>query len=143
MKKIINGKVYDTEKAKYLGCVSAKKRDRDTEYWEEELYLKRTGEYFIYGRGGALTKYAEPRENSNWGSGSRIMPVTYDEATKWAEENLSTDEYISIFGNPDAADDSAELLTISLPASLIRRIRTEAQQSGMTISGLVASRFGA
>ena len=67
----------------------------------EELYQKKTDEFFIYGEGGAMTKYAESCGNNNWCGGYKITPVTEQEAKNWAEEYLDGDEYIEIFGEPE------------------------------------------
>ncbi len=52
MKKVIDGKVYDTEtatlKAEWENMYDA----RNFNYVEEQLYQKKTGEFFLYGYGG-------------------------------------------------------------------------------------------
>nr|DAF27431.1 MAG TPA: antitoxin [Caudoviricetes sp.] len=97
MKKIIDNKKYNTDTAKELGSVRINEGDGLYEV-EETLYQKRNREFFLYGWGGAATKYSERVGSNNWCSGARIMPLSYDEAREWAERNLSTDEYESIFG---------------------------------------------
>ena len=47
MKKIINGKVYDTQKAECVGKWNNGLAGFD--WCEEELYRKRTGEFFLFG----------------------------------------------------------------------------------------------
>ena len=68
MKKIINGKRYDTSKAKEIGYWSNNLSNRDFNHCDEWLYKKRTGEYFLYGEGGPMTRYAE-RVGDMWGGG--------------------------------------------------------------------------
>ena len=53
MKKIINGKMYNTETAKYCGGYEFSNCG-DFNYVCEELYQKKTGELFLYGEGGAM-----------------------------------------------------------------------------------------
>ena len=62
MKKIINGKVYDTEKARKLAT---------SEFGE--LYEKRTGEYFVH----AVDKLIGLEE---------IKPITKEQAKRWLDE---------------------------------------------------------
>lgn len=50
MKKIISGKVYDTETAKELGSWSNMADYRNFSQFSETLYLKKTGEFFYTGR---------------------------------------------------------------------------------------------
>lgn len=48
MKKIINGKAYNTETAKELGSYWNGYPHGDFSYVCETLYVKRTGEYFLH-----------------------------------------------------------------------------------------------
>lgn len=95
MKKIINGKKYDTDTAKAIGfdtnCAS------DFHYWYESLYIKKTGEYFLYGKGGPMSRYCEYIGDCQT-SGEKIIPMTVEEAKEWAEKHLTADEYEEIFG---------------------------------------------
>lgn len=121
MNKIINGKRYDTDTAKFIGHAE-RSHPRDINYWAEDLYLKKTGEFFIHGVGGANTRYAQPAEQ-NWRSGGeKIRPLSLKEAQEWAEKYLSADKYEEIFGIleedkvqisawiPDSAKKEAEAL---------------------------------
>lgn len=98
MKKIINGKKYDTETAKCLATAYSSLSPTDFGYWSERLYLKKTGEYFLHGEGGPMSKYGVKCGTNSWGWGSRIIPYTEGEAMAWAEEHLDGDEFEQIFG---------------------------------------------
>lgn len=98
MKKIINGKLYDTSTAKVI-VTDCGYNVRSFDYYEEELYRKRTGEFFLHGVGGPLTRYAEPVGNFGSRSGERIIPLTDDEAREYLER--FTDVYIATFGEPE------------------------------------------
>ena len=135
MKKIINGRLYDTETAKELGGDSYSNR-RDFHYWAETLYKKRTGEFFIYGEGGPLSKYAEAVGLNEWSGGERIMPLSYAEAQKWAEEHLDGDTYIEIFGEPEE-DDAKQKITLSLSTAAIAKAKQEAAKAGVTLSAYI------
>lgn len=97
MKKIINGKLYDTDTAELLGSYHNDLSPSDFEYFYEELYKKKTGEFYIYGEGGPKSDYAEFQENVSI-RGKRIIPISEDRAKGWAERNLEADEYMKIFG---------------------------------------------
>lgn len=97
MKKIINNKKYNTDTAREVGYIRINAGNNLYEI-EETLYKKRNGEYFLHGWGGAGTKYAEQLSYNSWCSGARIMPLSYEEAKRWAEKNLSVEEYESSFG---------------------------------------------
>lgn len=135
MKKVINGKVYDTDTARKVGCFDYGLGDRISG-WSETLYVKRTGEYFLLGEGGPGSKYSV-RTGVNESSGStNIFPLSYDDACKWAEENLNGDEYIAEFGEIPEDDTNAKL-TLYLPASTIERAKRKVAQDGTTLSAYV------
>lgn len=98
MKKIINGKMYNTETAKFLGSYHGGGNQRNFNYFEENLYIKKTGEYFIEGWGNANSKYREYYDDNNWGGGEEIIPLTEAEAEEWVMKHLTADEFEEIFG---------------------------------------------
>lgn len=98
MKKIINGKKYDTTTAKCMGEWTNNASRSDFNWCSEMLYRKRTGEFFLYGEGGPMTRYAHCYEDGNWGYGKDIIPLSYEDAQKLAEKHLDADEYEAIFG---------------------------------------------
>ena len=100
MEKIINGKFYSTETAKAMGSYDNGLGIRDFNALEETLYRKKTGEFFLYGKGGANTQYAESMGNGRT-SGEDIIPLTEEGAREWAEAHLTVKEYIAIFGKPE------------------------------------------
>lgn len=137
MKKIINNKRYDTETARCIGSNSYS-YPRDFNWWTETLYCKRTGEYFLLGEGGPASKYAERVEQNSWRGGKQLIPLEYEKACKWAEENLTADEYESEFVVV-TEDETAETVTISLPSATIAKLRRNAQERNMSVSKLIAS----
>jgi hypothetical protein len=97
MKKIINGKRYDTNTAKLMG-IAKYSHPRDFRHWQEELYRKQTGEFFLYGIGGPLSPYARQTGQNQWSGDEKIRPLSLEEAQSWAEKHLDADEYEEIFG---------------------------------------------
>lgn len=78
MKKIINGKLYDTEKAESFGS----RTQTATLYRRDDL------SYFIH---FTDTNMAD----------DQIQIITEDEAKEWAMKNLSAEEYLTDFGAPE------------------------------------------
>lgn len=136
MKKIINGKVYNTETAECVAEYSNGGGWRDFKHFEEELYRKKTGEFFLHGQGGPMTRYAEACSTGGWSSGEKIVPLSYEDAQKWAETNLDADEYEEIFGEV-VEDDSKTVLTLSVLTSTAERLRRTASARGVSIASLV------
>ena len=98
MKQIINGKLYNTETAREVAYHSNGRSTRDFSYCEETLYRKRTGEYFLLGSGGPMSKYALRIDSNCCGGDTRIVPISLRDARKWGEENMDADDYIAEFG---------------------------------------------
>ena len=97
MKQIINGKLYNTDTAKEIGYYQYGDGG-DFNYLYEALYKKRTGEFFLYGCGGANTCYGVECGNRCRSGGEEIIPYSEAEAKEWAEKYLSADTYITTFG---------------------------------------------
>lgn len=97
-KMIINGKLYNTETATYVGGYSNSLSINDFNYYDEDLYRKSTGEYFLSGEGGPLSKYAEYLDGGCRTYGKDIFPLSLDEAKKWVEHHMSAEDYIDEFG---------------------------------------------
>jgi len=94
-KKIINGKLYDTGTAKYIGSWNNGDLYSSYEYYGEDLYQKESGEFFLVQDG--LPEWSE-------GStifGSTIETISDYEAREWIEEHLPADVYIELFGKPE------------------------------------------
>nr|DAZ19094.1 MAG TPA: putative endoribonuclease [Caudoviricetes sp.] len=129
MRKIIDNRKYDTETARKLAEVSHGAQS-DFKHYEETLYVKRTGEHFLYGYGHAASKYAEYVDGGGWGAGERIIPLTYAEAREWAERELDADEYEEIFGEVPEGDDGSVTVSLRIKASTRELLRRMASESG-------------
>ncbi len=99
--KIINSKKYDIKTARKLASYDNGLPGNDFNYCAEYLYKKKTGEFFLYGFGGAATKYSECVGERSWASGEDIIPLTVEEAKEWVLRNKSGDCYIEIFGDAE------------------------------------------
>lgn len=138
MKKIICGKIYNTETAKTVGSYSNGVGSRDFSRLEETLFRKKTGEYFLYGEGGPMTRYAVAVGSNSWTGGARIMPMSYDEAKDWAERHLDPDEYEAEFGEVAEEPGSGKrVVSIHVNAAKWEAAKREAARRGISISEYV------
>ena len=103
MKKIINGKRYNTDTAKILGSAGYS-HPGDFNHWYEELYQKKTGEFFLHGVGGAMSRYARRIGLDEWTGGEEIRPLSLEEAREWAEKNLDAEEFEEVFGEGEVEE---------------------------------------
>ena len=102
MRKIINGKLYDTDTAVRIGrreCGTP----GDLDYFSETLYQKKTGELFIHGKGGPRSCYSESCGNNSWSGGSVIIPASsfsdqFIDIKEWVSEYCDVETYIKLFG---------------------------------------------
>ena len=96
MKKIIDGKIYNTDTAREIGTFDNGYSFSDFKHCEETLYKTQKGVYFLYGCGGPLTRYRES-VCDGWTGGTDILVLSTDEAYLWAESHLSTDTVMNEF----------------------------------------------
>lgn len=138
MKKIINGKLYNTETARERGVWSNSGDWRDFTHVCETLYQKRSGEFFLHGQGGPRTNYAVSVGGNSWSGGAKIIPLTVEQAREWAEKHMDADDYQEIFGEV-SEDDSRTALSISLSASAAETARRAAAAAETSLSAYIES----
>lgn len=109
MKKIINGRSYNTDTAKKLAHYYSDYAVNDFKRYEEELYRKKNGEYFLYGHGWGASPYAKYVPSAGYTEGEKIIPISYEYAKEWSEENLETEKYEEIWGEVSEDDEDIYL----------------------------------
>lgn len=97
MKVIIKGKLYSTETAERIDNYRCS-GPGDLRYFDEDLYRKRTGEFFLHGKGGPLSKFRSPADGGGWNGGEDIIPISEIDAKEWVEAHCDVDTYIRLFG---------------------------------------------
>lgn len=135
MRKIINGRRYDTATAKLVGTYETGYIG-DFDWLDEKLYQKTTGEFFLSGEGGAKTRWAN-RTIDGYSGGSGILPLTLDEAREWAEEHLSVKEVENLFRIPSDAETGKKIQSFSLSPSAIAGLNLLAQTCRTSRSDII------
>lgn len=92
MKKIIDGRVYNTETAECIATWSNHYYRNDFHHCEESLYRTKKGAWFVAGEGGPLSKYARPCGGNGSCGGDGLEPISAKEAQEWLESRDFTDE---------------------------------------------------
>ena len=133
MKRIINGRRYDTETAKLVGYTSYD-NPGSLAYWSEDLYRKKTGEYFLYGQGGPMSKYSRRTGENEWSFGHEIRPLTLDEAKAWAEKHLDADIFEEVFGK---VEEGKVQVSTWLEESIKAEIDKLRETKGLTIADII------
>ena len=97
MNQIINGRKYDTETAKRIGRFA----DRWHEYFEE-LYVKSTGEYFLFmpGVNSIIEEHTDELEQYTDLTSAPVVlyPLSEDAAKEWVSKVMDADTYENLFG---------------------------------------------
>lgn len=136
MKRIIKNKVYDTDKAQWLGEYEPNPYRSDFHYFCETLYRKKNGEFFLHGDGNAASKYSRSCGQNEWCGDEKIVPLTYEAAQEWAEKHLNADDYIAVFGTPEE-DGNVEALNVRISSARMTKLRQAASRDGLTLVALV------
>ena len=97
MKQIINGKIYNTETADYIGNYETNCGSRDFGYEFTELYRTKKGAFFVAGNGGPYSRWSMPIGTNGMGGGSGIQTMTTEEALAWCEQSRIDADTISIY----------------------------------------------
>lgn len=141
MKKVIEGKLYNTETANLLGGNTNGLGGTDLNFISEELYLTKSGAYFLYGEGGANTRYSVSVGNNSWSGSEQIYPMSPQSAREWAEKNLTAEEYANAFGEPEEASDTKIALNISVSAEFRNQLIKLREETGKSISQIIEDKF--
>jgi len=98
MKKVINGTLFDTEKATEVASFQFS-NPSDFNYLEETLYVTNKGNFILEGHGGAMTKYSKIVGNNSKSGGSDLELLLKDEAKQWLEnhQNHFDEDIVKIF----------------------------------------------
>lgn len=135
MKKIIKGKVYDSNTAAFIARKSNGLEKNDLRWLEESLYRKRTGEYFLHGKGGGLTYCAAPAVGG-YTNDEKIVPLSYEGAQKWAKNNMNADDYLKVF-EEDSKDGDCVIMTVQLKASTRAKLEHLQSKKEMSMSAII------
>jgi hypothetical protein len=87
MKKLIDGKMYNTETADNIAAWSNTYDRGNFHFCEEYLYKTGKGTYFLHGIGGSLSKYAQPSGGTGKCGGEDIEVLTPEKAFEWLQSH--------------------------------------------------------
>ena len=97
MRKIIGGKLYDTETAELI-CVNDIHDCYECWHIYEHLYKKVTGEYFLF---RTMIGDGDAEYELNWTLQHMFQALSKDETKKWMESYATVEEYEQEFGLPE------------------------------------------
>lgn len=92
MKRIIDGKRYDTDTAEEICSLHSRGLGRSDFKWEDtQLYRTRKGAWFLAGEGGPLTRWCRTVSGGMMTYGEGIIPLELDDARDILEREDATD----------------------------------------------------
>jgi hypothetical protein len=98
MKRVIDGKLYDTLTAKHICDLPCELGPSDFRWHETSLYKSPEGAYFLAGHGGPMSMWSKC-ENDGWRDGAGICLLTEHDAREYAENaDLDVDSHEDTFG---------------------------------------------
>lgn len=127
MKKVFNGVLYDTDRAKNVGVRGTVSSGSKVKM--EALMKTVDGHYFIH------DKDMVNGMNVNLG---KITPLGPEEADAWAKKNLGEYPYNAEFGAAKPAD-TQKMLNISLPSDLVHKLEQLQKAQGKSIPQIIES----
>lgn len=142
----INGLTYNIDTAKKILTWDNGRAVNDNSYAKTTIYKKRTGEYFLYGKGNAGSEYAEPayKDQGAYTPGEVIKPLSYDEAKhlilKHQDEDADEDIYEREFGKIKDTEEKKQKV-FNLKLSTIAKIKRIASEQGRTQSEVIDETF--
>jgi hypothetical protein len=84
MKKVIHGKLYDTNNAKMIVRHESSPPEEGSSALMETLYRTRQGNWFLHGRGGTGARWSRYTDNS-YVFGEDIETLSEDAVREWCE----------------------------------------------------------
>lgn len=97
MKRVIDGRIYDTAVAEPVHRWDNGRLDDDLHFEEAILYRTPKGAYFVCGAGGPLTDYAERVDSSTMTAGIDLWAVDKDQAIEWLENRGGHEALVDLF----------------------------------------------
>ena len=79
----IDGKVYDEETSDLVHEYESRLPRDDFRWVYERLYKSQSGQFFVAGRGGPKSDFAETEDERNWSSGEGAYTLEPEEALEW------------------------------------------------------------
>lgn len=133
MREIVNGVLYDTATSKNLG----EWKSSENSVWQDNcvltLYQKANGEFFLACFGEGVEHYVYHFFDDPAGRIKSILPLSPEDASAWAEDYLSAEEYIAAFG--EVPEDNGYMPTyLLLPSEVVVKAQKTAAALGIEFS---------
>lgn len=139
LKKIVDGKKYDTETADEIAAFDCNSDFGSETYrnFGETLYQTPSGAFFLVGEGlSQYTPWCAPIPGTNeYGRGHALVPLSSEETKTWLEIRGLVDEYEEIFGQIEEAPvaDGRDVV-VHLNAQLLFQIHQRLSETSQSLA---------
>lgn len=133
VKKVIGGKRYDNSTAKFIASYNNGLGFRDFRHFAEDLYLKRTGEFFLVGIGGPASKYYKVLSDGSLSGNDDVIPLSLSEAKEWVEK-YANELYEDLF---DLDEENNIAFSLLMPENLYDKLSKYANSYDVSMKKIV------
>lgn len=141
MKKIINNRVFDTDTAQLIKCADHDNITSNEGSCKQNLYRKRTGDYFLCVSGARADSFHNLRlTDAKHDRERHIYLLTFEQARAWCEAEMTAEEWLENF--EPAEDDSLAALNLTLSAAAVSKFKLSAQQQQISQKELMEKLIG-
>lgn len=133
VKRIIDGKLYDTERS-LLIAESRYAGASDEEAYTEGLYRNDHGVLFLAAEGGVESFYSALLQGGKPSRGSDVIPLTAAEARRWLEDHDHIKEIKQLFGKQPQAGHDTLPVDLRVSPELKHRIEFAASTENKTVN---------
>ena len=136
VKRIIDGKLYDTERSTLI-AESRYEGVSDEEHYKEALYRNDYGVLFLAAEGGVESFYAALLHGGKPARGTDVIPLTASEACRWLEDHDHIEEIELLFGKQPQAGRDTLPIDLRVSPELKARIELAAAMENETVNELL------
>jgi hypothetical protein len=139
VKRIINGKTYNTETATHICDLGCEYHRGDFKWHDTAMYRTKGGAFFLAGDGGAMSMWSQSVGQNSWGPGKGIKPLDKERALGLLEAEEQTDAIERWFGEqPEAGDEERDGFALRLPRSVKAAAEQRASEENVSLNTWIA-----
>lgn len=136
----IRNKLYNTDTAKMIGKWKINDKGKeDSQFAQETLFRKKTGEYFLLCEGGVDSVHSSRDKEGRKINGEFIQLISYDEAKQWMEKHLDLEKLITDNNNQKPYQKNKEIpIFLKLPKEVHTKLQNYKSQFDLNYSDILS-----
>lgn len=136
----IRNRLYNTETAKMIGKWEINDKGKeDSQFAQETLFRKKTGEYFLLCEGGADSVHSSRDKDGRKIKGEFIQLISFDEAKQWMEKHLDFEKLITDNNNKKLYQKNKEIpISLKLSKEVHTKLQNYRSQFGISYRDILS-----